>query len=261
MGKTSKLTKSLQAAADGLPGAVDDFYKNLLSSVVFVPLGEGPGNCLVVEHEGSELIPIFSEEEFLKHWTEEQVRFEQKELKSLIWITGEEIWLYLNPSQEVGKEISPWEIERLRKGEEAIPELVADILGTGETEIEIESGNQAFPELRKLLLDVMNVHETIEEAFLISIKRQDSEVSEPLLGISHRGMKPDKLQNLREELHALSETELPMGVDLTLVDDLGIDGSPNRVLFEDAVPFYFQKNLPGKSMVEQVKSILRRKKS
>lgn len=250
----STLTKALQSAGMGSTKEIEDFFKALLKSDVYIPLRKETSKrnplvgeqsveslpYLFVDHEEHSCIPIFSEEDFLKSWAEREILISEESFKTFIWTLPHNTWLYLNPNQEVGKEISPWEIELLKNGEDAIPDLVEGVLETEQEDLEIEPPPEELLPLTKILLPVLEIYEELEEAYLLAIREADSETPRALVGIKYSSvMSEDKLAYIRSELqNAAEEHLLKPFTGIFVVDDLGDENSINLNLFLDIAPFY-----------------------
>ena len=116
----NELAKLLYDAADEKAGAAESFFELLLESEVYIPVQKDSKKSakeveigkahvdqlgyLTVDYEGKECLPIFSEEDFLHHWAKREIGVTKKDFKSLLWLVGEELWLYIDPEQEIGKE-------------------------------------------------------------------------------------------------------------------------------------------------------------
>ncbi|MFN8392390.1 MAG: SseB family protein [Bdellovibrionota bacterium] len=254
-----KLTQLLEDAADGKPGAAEKFFEALLQSDVYVPIDSDltreklpPGISLVgqgkehfterkyvaVDYQGAETLPIFTEEAFIAAWSEREFGVDRQDFKTLLWLLGDDNWLYLNPSQEVGKEFTPWEIALLKKGAEAIPDLVAALNDDAQEEFTISSSSELYPELKEKLLPILTIYPELREAFLVSLREGEEGAEKPALGIKYAEITEAKKLYLRSELENASSQFLPPDQQLFVVDDLGTPGSPNWKLFSDATPFY-----------------------
>ncbi len=261
-----ELTLLLNHAADGLPGAVAAFLERLLISDVYVPLRGLPGateesgadvalvgedsaeerGFLTVVYDSKPCLPIFSQEEYLLEWAQREIPFVRKSFKSLLWLVGDENWMYINPNQEVGKEITEWEIQRLRQGVEAIPEIVASLSEVPYGEIEVRSGEDLYPELKRKLLPTLELYPELTEAFLVTIKEGEAEAEKPLLGVKWAKVKEAKRIYVKAELEECIKDFLSeRGGHITVIDDLGDKNSHNHTLFADSTPFYFATREPS----------------
>ncbi len=263
----AELTRLLEDAAADKPGAAEAFFQQLLRAEVFVPVkpgsqaeahsgvslpevGEGglsQFGFATVEYEGSECLPIFTEESFVTHWAEREQPSLRQSFKSLVWIVGKDAWLYLNPNQEVGKEITPWELETIREGgEEAVADLVAALSEEPLADIEVRSGNELFPGLRQSLVGAIEIHPEIEEAFLVAVKEGGSEHERPMVGIRYSKVVQAKRDYVKQEIEAIAKDfESEGAAYIFVIDDLGERTSPNHTLFEESTPFYIKTKVPG----------------
>lgn len=255
-----QLTMLLEAAADNLEGAQVTFFSALLESSVYVPLQAGlqaPRNLAkigagedhiaklgfaTVEYQGSVTLPIFTQEEFVSDWAEAETAVVEQQFQSLLWLLGEETWLYLNPAQEVGKEITPWEVEQLKKGASAVPELVAALNEElEEPDLIVTPADDAFPELKNKLLPILQIYPELAEAFLVTLQESAESDLKPALGIKYQGITEAKRVYLRSELENASKNYLAGHQQLFLVDDLDNAQSPNWKLFSESTPFYISQ--------------------
>jgi len=258
----SELTTLLHQAADEVPGAAERFFAALLKSHVFVPLRAGvanpkPANPIgegkdhleesgfaTVDYEGTTTLPIFTEEPFVDQWIETSTNVSEQSFEKLLWLVGDETWLYINPSQDVGKEITPWEITQLRRGEGAIPDLVAALREDIDEEIIVETGSDQFDDLKVQLLPILQIYPDLTEAFLVTIRDSENGDPKPTLGVKYEGITEAKRVYIRAEIDNASQQHLPSNQQLFLIDDLGNPDSPNWKLFADAAPFYIaQKSI------------------
>lgn len=257
MNKERSLTRALSNAADGRPGAAATFFSALLRSTVYLPKHpQGPAKhvrnatiigktslsklgYLTVTTDDFEVLPIFSELDFVGQWAGEELEAEAKELKSLLWVLGPHVMIHLNPGQEVGKELTPWEIEQLRLGEDAIPDLVAALdEDEGEDEILVYSSDPSFDSLKFKLRPILEIYDELREAFLVTVKESESSDAQPVVGLRYAGADPTKRQYIRRELEEAAREYLPSHLSLIVIDDLDSPQSIHLGFFSDATPFY-----------------------
>ena len=264
------LTQLLKAAADRKPGAAEKFFETLLCSAVYIPvdsdltrqktargvsvIGNGlehfsQRKYVSVVYQGAEAVPIFTEAEFIGSWAECDFGVDRLDFKTLLWLLGEDTWLYINPAQEIGKELTPWEIDQLKQGADAIPTLVAALDEDGTEEFTISSSRDLYPELKSQLLPILQIYPELQEAFLVSLREGEEGAEKPALGIKYGAITEAKRIYLRSEIENASTQFLPAEEQLFLVDDLGNQDSPNWKLFCDSTPFYLvAKKQPEKSL-------------
>lgn len=261
--KQEQLTKCLSEAANGKDNALREFYELLLgSSVFYVPKISRKQNSPSIigqEHQdkygfetimesNNEVLPIFTESKFIADWNDNPEVFTKEiEFNKLIWLIGNKLSLHLNPSQEVGKEISPWEIELLKQGKESIPELVSEQQEQEQLEVTIRSSADLFPELKTNLLPILEIYPELEEAFLVCYRENDDEKEQPILGIKYNKIDSSKRAYLKSEFENASKEFLANDQQLSIIDDLENKDSPNQKLFRDTTPFYFAKKIINKN--------------
>ena len=140
----------LDLAERGDNEAIKEFYQKVLETELFIPLKPGfygPENevltqerFMVVEQANKKVIPVFTKHEYLVHWGAHPENSAEKTFKALMRIITDDVWIYLNPNQEVGKEFSPWELEKLREdGANAVAEIMAEL----EAEIDFETRSKS----------------------------------------------------------------------------------------------------------------------
>ena len=250
----NELTLALEDAANEIPGAVERFLRILMQSTVFVPIKSEPkkdipifgqletgdlGFLLSPGTGDEEILPIFSEPGYVAEWAEREIFYADCEFRKLIWVLGEDTVLHLNPGQEVGKEISRWEIEQLRRGEGAIPEIVAELQGGGESDILLEPAGPEYDPLKKKLLAVLEIATELSEAFLVVATEEEGGAVSPTLGLLYgEAVSPERREYFRAEFENCSREHLPSDRRMTILDDLDDENSPNWGLFADVNPFY-----------------------
>jgi len=251
----------LEAAAVGNRKAAKKFYDYLWTAEVCIPVKmtskreHSPGDDFItVEHEGRRIIPIFSSEEALRQWDEgESCNFVKKEFKSFLWLIPKETWLHFDGGLEYGKEISPWELERLKDGGvSAFDDILDEVMGVDESQVTIYPLTEEYNQLKQELTYVLESYPAVKEASLIKIKLEspvgdaqwasrienDNKNPQLVLGIKHDGLSEEKLQLLNEDIEQFSVSKFENKSALMLVQDLHLPNSLYRSWFADSVPFY-----------------------
>ena len=247
----------LEAAAAGNRKAAERFYRYLWTLEVYIPVKmtskrdhDPREDFVVVEHEGKQIIPIFSSEENFKQWSEGTCNFVKKEFKSFLWLIPCEAWLHFDNGQEYGKEMSPWELEQLKDGGvSAVNDILNEVLGTDESQVVIYPLAEDEKWLRQELIYILESYPAIQEAFLIKIKleqgvgeevnsKNSNEKPQIVLGIKHDSLSEEKLQRLNEDIEQFSIAKFENKSVLMLVPDLHLPSSIYRSWFTDTVPFY-----------------------
>lgn len=225
------------------------FFEGVLESSVYVGLkgkaaesvallGDGSfllGSYMTVEDRGHKVLPVFSRQEFVKDWSKTDVPTSSVKFKVLVDSAPRDLWIYLNPCQEFGKEFSPWEIVQLGLGKEAIDEIVAEQEQDVGGELEIERQPGGHEKLKERLKSVFEVYSGVKEAFLIEIYQDNRGQGNLVLGLGLDVIEKDKEKLLFAEL----QQSLPKGT--RIAKDLMLEGSPNFRLFADVTPFYIQQ--------------------
>lgn len=214
-----------------------EFFDALLKSTVLVPVlsqeSEGPqvvgqtSNCLALSTANEKsVLAIFSSEALAKAWASDRVLFEEQEFARLLWLLGEEVWLHLNPGDEYGKEFSPWEIEQLRLG----PEAIEDILQELDEEHEIFDVRAVDDEpLKNRLRAILEAYTDVTEGFLIEL--QEGSKKKILLGLVDNDISEEKRKRLELEVEGIVTGVLWGG------------GALQQAIFSGATPFYMRAEL------------------
>lgn len=251
------LTNSLTKAATSLdPNDLEAFFIDLLNYKVFIPVKAklekiqvtkiiGESNTaslpyLFLNSQDQTLLPIFSEEEFLVSWAEREMATIEEKLTTLLWQLPPNTWLHLNPNQEIGKEFSPIEVELLKQGKKAIPDLIAIALEDEQEDYEIELPSDNLLKLQPALIPVLELYPELTEAFLLSIKESSSNTARALVGLKYSSdIQAEQKNYIRSEIERTAQEFLisPF-TGVFIVDDLGNNKSPNQSLFLDFKPFY-----------------------
>ncbi len=259
----STLTAALETAQNGAEENVLAFLAVLLESTVFVPVKnpfdpmlpkpqvfESTQNCELLElnFEGKQIVPIFSEEHLLNQWSEAKFSYTQLPFSRLLQRLQATTWVHLNPGAEFGKQLSPWELERLQQGREAFDEIVTELKENAEDALQItDYSRSAPPKLLSQLRVILESYPQVSEAFFIGTKSEQSDELAPILGLVCSDVRTIRKTELVKELQ---ETVAPnfQSRELAVIDDLGEESSINRALFREANPFYVaQQSMKARS--------------
>lgn len=257
----------LAEAASGREPEIRRFYEALFESSVLVPInifpkgehrwGERVADAakeepLVVNHGGRDTIPLFTDRAAVELWTDMEVLLREKQFSKLLWLVPAERWLHLNPGSEVGKEFSPWEIDCLRRGSEAIDEVLAE-LERDEGPLEVSSATGAeYEALKAKLRILLESFPQVSEAFLVSIAEDAETENAPLVVLRSEGLREEKRRQLIAELEELSRAMLGPSRIASVIDDLGAPQSQGEALVRHLTPFYFAQ----RSVVSERRSVL-----
>ena len=199
----------------------------------------GPDDCcyFCVISEGKFSVPIFSEMAFLRSWAGDDLRCAQEPFLTILASLPPDFWLHLNPSQEYGKEFSPWEIDRLKRGPESVEEVVFELAAFPD-ELEVDSGGHLFGDLKRQLLPILESYSGVREAFLLSVSGDELGQGLPFLGLRCAGISSEGLDGLRAELRSVVDSGVGGVRDILLVDDIDNFANTRALLFKEQLPFY-----------------------
>jgi hypothetical protein len=251
----SQLEHYLDLASKGELGAAKSFYQLLLDSSLYLPIANNSSEqgldvgskapTMKVTIDSKELLVCFSSVSLMSAWlkeqTLEQTRYIEKAFPEILNLASKDTWLYINPGAECGKEISPWEMDLLRKGPEAIREIIEDVMQVESKFLDVSSGQLMYPELISKLKIILESYETLEEAFMVITKTDDTEQGSIILGFKHNGLLEEKLSLLKDEIVQTIKQEIGNDARIMIVDDLRNDSSANWKFFSNVTPFYIAR--------------------
>ena len=137
---------------------------------------------------------------------------------------------------EYGRESSPWEIEKLKSGVDAIKDIVSADMEEFSTSYEVNPRPLEFDVERHKLALLFESYAAVDEASLISIAREPGAEPSPMIGLTLSDIDEKKLETLFLEIRGtFSEERRPL-----VCTDARTQGSPNFGLFETATPFYIK---------------------
>ena len=231
------LTTLLQIAASGDPSAVKDFYTELLNSSVFIPL-QAAQPLRFVDNDHT-CIPAFFSDTSALLWAEGKYPVEKRAFRQLLQSIRENEWMLLNPGEELGKELSPWEISTLLQGPESIEELISELEFLPNVEVDVDHSTSLCPRFREQARSILDQYPPITEAFLIRVTtREPNETEKIMLGLKSTNLHPSKESAMLQELQDLAHNSSELLGGLTVITDLNQRTNPNVLLFDGATPFY-----------------------
>jgi hypothetical protein len=247
---------SRQAAESGDEDVFRSFFQALTSAQLIVPERnqDHPSknqprypdpflNILGVQQDERVLVPCFSSESALREWSGHSIRTRSLSINDLINLLPEGWWLVLNPGGEGEKELSPWEIDTIKGGEQNIDSLVQELMLEAPvrdltwTEIDIQkySGlKNVVVEIAQTLPEVRALYGAVENGTMLN----DSAHSALVLGVLVLSVPPKR----REEIHdtfsrIVSQTQIGDTEVKIRVGD-SIQGNLLLGIFEGMKPFY-----------------------
>lgn len=131
------LEESLEGAFSGRRAAVEQFFRALLAGPLYVPeryqaqpLSDSPQypndfiNILGIQDSDRVVVPAFSDPSLIEEWCGTAMSFRRCTGQELAAMLPDEWWMIINPGSEIIRELTPWEVSRLKDGEDALPELL-----------------------------------------------------------------------------------------------------------------------------------------
>jgi len=177
------LEQLLKSASHGEEKDLRDFLKYLLAATISVPdrqqaqklsdQAEYPNNFITflgIKDSDRNIIPIFSDPDFISSWCGNLLKFSNINFKEVISRMPENWWLVLNPGQEFEKEFSPWELNCLLKGADGIEDIIADhCLDSENTPIEVRLvTDQEYQECKLTLIELAKTQPLIEKLSMLT---------------------------------------------------------------------------------------------
>lgn len=255
-GERRAMHELIESALKGSTQAVYDFYTILWESEVYLPVKSSSdssvddksfdGEFSFVSIEGRHTLAVFTSEEFGVQWSEQRVRFVPRLFRTLIWLIKPDVWIHINPGQECGKEMSAWELGKLRDGGlDALDEIVAEIVTPEDSDVEVFCGDDLYPELKRRLKSLLEVFSEVEEAFLIRVVSQgDKEATFNkkgmiLLGLIHSGLSKLQCLQIEEEAKMMAVQEIAQDEEFAFVSSINDRTNIMSGLFNEVIPFYY----------------------
>lgn len=138
--RNERLEQTFAAAVEGSESAQREFFEAFLEGPLFVPeryqrapLSDAPQypsdlvSMLGIQDHDRVVVPVFSTAPLIKEWCGTDLSFREHSGLSLCKVVPDGWWVCVNPGSELQKELSPWEIARLREGPESIDEIIAEL--------------------------------------------------------------------------------------------------------------------------------------
>jgi len=173
----------MEKASSGDLQAAYAFYETLINESVIVPerhqnvaLSHNPEypneilNILGIKNNDRIIVPVFLSPEYIETWCGQKLLFRKMFFSALIDVLPPKWWICLNPGQEITKEFSPWELERLKSGTHEIPEILAELFGDllPSATLSFEPQGPEYDNLKELLSDAGKEFPEVREIRLIA---------------------------------------------------------------------------------------------
>ena len=238
------LLKALEAPSSK---SIELFYQTFLKASLFVPrrfqekqisnLAAFPSpflDVLAVSAEDENYVPVFTSLSEMTDWTNEELEY--------LRITGEEVckrtpddwWLTLNPAGDFGKELSPWEVKRLRSGTAAMDELVVEQLRGEDPSITFEPlGEETLERVKDSLEKLLESTPEITSVY-IGVHTTEETPERYIAGVLHTSVEDlDSFQDgIESEIARLFIGDIPIEVHF----GASLEESPSLALFRFTKP-------------------------
>jgi|GEM_PF-3919975 len=189
---------------------IDRYQSKKINSKINYPSDNFP--ALLIEDSNKIVLPIFSSIKDLNLWTDSQFSYKEISFDNLANITkDEDIWLIINAGSDFYKELSPWEVSKVKAGD--IDEIIEDILVREIEDTEKLLYQIELPKIESKLNNIFKKNKKINLAWIIT----DQETN-------YLGVKVQDLDITIKELENIILKEIE--TDL-------IGGSPFKIIIED----------------------------
>jgi hypothetical protein len=256
------LEENLPKASEGNTDAIEKVLLALIEGPVYVPNRaqshklsfepQYPNNLvsiLGIQDKERVIVPVFSSADLVAKWFGSELLYKEYSGKSLFDILPEDWWICINPGQEIEKDISPWEISRLKHGAAGIKEIIEEISNEDAVVQTIETKEVSpddYKDLKSKLLEFAGKEGAILKMYVLLEKSLtiEEETLERLL----IGLECDEnaagLEKLKEQAAQICGLSLIGNLDFKI---LAAAKGNNIILgvFKDTEPFYNKKRKAG----------------
>jgi hypothetical protein len=142
-----ELESCIRLAVEGDQSAIGRFFEALIAGPLFVPerfqqapLSDQPEypndffSLLGIQDQERVVVPMFSSPELIIDWCGNELSYRTLPGTRVFELMPEGWWITFNPGSELGKDLSPWEIDQLRGGAQNISAIVAENLSDKDVE-------------------------------------------------------------------------------------------------------------------------------
>jgi len=209
-------------------------------------------NFFTMPVDDRKVLPIFTSAESALEWGQERFVLSSIPFQLLLDLAPGDLWYHLNPGDEVGKEFSPWELERLKLGAEAIDEILSEIDDSAGNPFEIDRQPEHLQALRQHLMTTLEVYAEIQEAFLVSVRSDPQDPERAVIGFRGERLSEARLTAIRTELVDLVTQLLGHPSAFVIVANIDDRRDPNAALFDECTPFFFRASFPSTSFLARL---------
>lgn len=263
----------MHAAASGESAALQRFFEQLLLAKFFVPqrkqnaslknIAEYPNdffNFLALKFDERVFVPVFSRLDDIAQWAGSNLEYREVESVRLFELMPPEWWMVINPGAEVHKEISPWEIERLKNGKIEIAEIIAELQADQDFEgFSVETPQKdEFATLKSALSQKAQGNSDIAALYLLKEQGRaanDQTDQRLLLGFELVTDRQGTADAVRKELQLLAD-QLQIGAEKVRIIFLSESDKSAKGIFMGVEPFYAKSVSAFSRLLSQIKRSL-----
>jgi hypothetical protein len=189
------------------------------------------------------VVPAFSSPDLIEEWCGNEMSYRALEGQRVFELMPEDWWISFNPGSELGKDLSPWEIDQLRGGEQNIDAVVAENLVDDDIEaLKVDPLEEdELPELRTALSEAAKSVSDVEALYLLketALTQEGDNIETVLLGIEIYENSSSETSEVEQTLRPVAEQGLiGYGRLRVLCGKKGQDGFTLGI-FKNIEPFY-----------------------
>ena len=247
--------ENLQAASEGNQAALEKVLKGILTGPLYIPdrvqshkLSHQPVypndivNIMGIQDKERVIVPAFTSATLIENWFGSALQHRTFTGAGIFSVLPEGWWICINPGQEVEKDLSPWEISKLKEGENGIKEIIAEISSDDSIVQSISIAplpENEFLDLKKKLIDFAVKDSEILSLYILKEKSLtiDEQVLEKVLIGAECNKNQDEIERTKDALQSIC--------DLNLIGNTGskvLAATPgNNIIlgvFKGTAPFY-----------------------
>ena len=256
-------------ALEGNRSAAAEFFRAFLDGPLYIPervqaqpmsdQPEYPNDffyLLGLRAEDRTIIPAFSRPDLVSEWCGSSLRQKTMSGKELLGVVPEDWWVTVNPGLDVEKELSPWELDRLREGEPAFPELIAELFPLeARPTLSLEPvPEEEYRELVDVLRKEAENHSQINNLYLAreAVEENESDALPPiLLGVEATCKSADQQKSIEDALQRAGSVTQIGAEPLRIRIGASLEGNLLLGAFTGIEPFYRRPSRG--SVIENVK--------
>lgn len=252
-----KVESSFEAACSGSREAAALFFEGLISGPLYVPdrhqkqpMSDQPSypNDLVymlgLRDVNRVIVPAFTRPEFIEEWCGQPLSYKKYSGDRLYSAIPADWWIVINPGTDIEKDLSPWEIERLKGGNDFVSELVEELFSEEETEtlgVVLPDEDQLL-DLKAELTAWAGEVTVIEKLFLLKEERRENQgLDRLLLGVQLSPEATDRAAEYKEEISRITGLHQIGSDPVSIYIGSDLDTGLTLGFFKDFPPFYSRK--------------------